>query len=91
MKLSGYTIYDFKALTYHSPFFCVADGVATRMFSDLVNDRQSNISRHPTDYSLWYIGEYDDRAGAMVPASPLRHVIDGAACIAVQASLPLEE
>lgn len=90
MKLSAYSIYDFKALQYHTPYFCVADGVAVRLFQDLVQDPQSNISRHPTDYSLWYLGEYDDRKGSMEPVSPLRHVVDGAALVSQQSKLPLE-
>lgn len=81
MLLRAYSVYDRKGLIYHPPFFCVADGVASRMFHDLVNDQQTQIAKHPADYVLFFIGEYDDQKGELRAMVPLAHIIDGSACV----------
>lgn len=88
--LRGYTIYDCKALQYHSPWWAASDGAAIRSFQDLVNDHNTTIGRHPSDYSLWFVGHYDDNKGAMHPVTPLVHVIDASALVAVQPALPFD-
>lgn len=90
MMLRGYTIYDCKALQYHSPWWAASDGAAIRSFQDLVNDHNTTIGRHPSDYSLWFVGHYDDNKGAMHPVTPLVHIIDAAALVAVQPGLPFD-
>lgn len=90
MLLRGYTIYDNKALQYHSPWFAASDGAAVRSFQDLVNDANTSISRHPGDYSLFFVGTYDDNKGLFAPVQPLVHVIDATALVAIQPKLPLE-
>lgn len=87
MQLLAYTIYDNKALQYHAPFFASTDGSAVRSLSDMVSDPNTTIGRHPGDYVLYCIGSYDDQIGAMLPISPLRHVIDAVALVKLQPSL----
>lgn len=89
MMLKAYSIFDNKALQYHPPFFASTDGAATRMLADLVGDSQTSIGRHPSDYVLYCVGEYDDTKGVMRPYSPLVHVVDAVALVPVQKSLPL--
>lgn len=79
--LKAYSIFDRKALQYHPPFFASTDGSAVRSFSDAANDAQSSIGRHPSDYVLFYVGEYDDQKGAMLPVSPLIHIVDAVAVV----------
>ena len=88
MRLNAYSIYDRKTLAYHTPFFSVTDGAAIRSFTDLANDSNTNIGRHPADYVLFCVGEYEDQVGALIPISPLRHVIDATATIQQQAEMP---
>lgn len=88
MQLKAYTIHDCKALQYHSPFFAVSDGAATRMVSDLANDRNTMIGRHPRDYTLWLCGTYDDNSGQLVPVAPLVHVTDIIALVQVDEPQP---
>lgn len=76
MKLRCYSIYDRKALQYHPPFFASTDGAAIRSVTDLVTDPNTTVGRHPGDYVLFHIGDYDDQLGAMLPISPLAHVVD---------------
>jgi len=63
MQTKVFAIFDVKAKSYGQPFFVPHNGIALRMFSDLVVDDKSSISKHPEDYKLYYLGEYDDVAG----------------------------
>lgn len=87
MILRAYSIYDRKSLQYHPPYFASTDGAAVRNFADAANDMQSMIGRHPADYVLFYLGDYDDQKGAMQPVSPLVHVIDAMALVQAQPQL----
>lgn len=81
MLLNAYSVYDRKTLTYSPPFFQSADGAAARMLQDLVMDTNTNIGRHPNDFVLFNIGQYDDQKGALLPISPLVHVVDAIALV----------
>lgn len=63
MILFVYSIYDEKVESYSQPFFCPTNPAAIRMFTDLANDDNSNISRHQQDYTLYQIGKWDDSTG----------------------------
>lgn len=72
MKRPVLAIYDSKAELYGEPIVAVAVGQVVREFSDRVSDGKSDYSRHPEDYTLFQIGEYDDVEGklrAIVPVS----------------------
>jgi len=87
MKTNAYTIYDRKALIYNAPFFVATDGVATRELSNLVNDPNTTIGRHPNDYVLYCCGAYDDQLGSLLPESPLRHVMDASALVKLEPNI----
>jgi len=36
-----------------------------------VLDPKHDMHRHPEDYSLWILGEFDDATGAMLPVEPV--------------------
>lgn len=56
-----YSIYDKAAKAYNTPFFMHNKALAIRAFSDNVNSKEeNNISKHPDQFSLFYLGEYDD-------------------------------
>lgn len=88
MLLNAYTIHDCKALQYHSPWFAVSDGAATRILQDLVNDMSTMIGRHPRDYTLWRCGIWDDSKGAFAPSVPLEHVVDAIALLRTDEQQP---
>lgn len=90
MIVNGYTIYDRKALTYSPPFFAVADGLAVRMFGDLVADRNTQVGRHPADFVLYRCGAYDDANGSLLPNTALQHIIDAMALVEHQSPLPFD-
>lgn len=66
MKINTFSIYDEKAQAFNVPFFQTHVGQAIRSFSDLAKDPQSTISRHPEDYHLYHIGEFDDHDAKIV-------------------------
>lgn len=71
MILRAYSVLDLKAQAYAAPFFLHKDALAIRSFSDAVADPQHPMSRHAEDYQLYYIGEFDDAAGAFSPVAPV--------------------
>jgi len=66
-----YSIRDTKAEIYHQPFFALTNGVAIRMFADLANDTSTFIGKHPNDYNLFYLGEFDDHNAQFELCSPV--------------------
>ncbi|QCQ84590.1 nonstructural protein [Blackfly microvirus SF02] len=81
-------MFDRKALIFHTPFFAVTDGAAVRSFADLVNDPNSTVSRHPTDYVLYRVGVFDDASGMLHGADPVNHIIDAISLVTFNPSLP---
>lgn len=86
MNLHGYSIYDRKALVYHSPFFAVADGAALRSFSDLANDADTTVGKHPSDYILFRVCTFDDATGELLPNAAI-HIADANALVRQQPDL----
>lgn len=70
MITKAFSVYDSKALCYGVPFFMPSVGAAVRAFSDLCNDVQSVVNRHPADYVLYHVGTFDDAVGKLVELSP---------------------
>lgn len=60
MKTRVFSIFDAKAAVFGVPFFVHNDAMAVRLFSDLVNDPKSMVARHPEDYSLYFVGTFED-------------------------------
>lgn len=76
MKLNAYTLFDSKSLVFNQPFFAHNHAVATRMVSDIAQDTNTQIGRHPSDFILYKIGTYDDATGFMEPLEIREHVVD---------------
>lgn len=71
------SIRDTKAEAWTSPMFFQSNAQAVRSFGDAVKDRSSDFGKHPEDYHLFWVGEFDDQTGkleAMVP----EHLAHGA-------------
>ncbi len=65
MKLVLCTVKDRAADAYGRPMFVPSVGVAIRSFSDEVNrdDTENQLNRHPDDFDLYELGEFDDNTG----------------------------
>lgn len=60
MLLQIFAVYDSKVEAYMSPFFMQSRGQAIRAFCDTAEDSSSQIGKHPADFTLFHLGEYDD-------------------------------
>lgn len=63
MKFHMFSIYDEKARSHLPPFVLPEEGMAIRTFSDCINSIDHQFSKHPSDYTLIKIANYDDESG----------------------------
>lgn len=66
MILKLYSIYD-SAADRHQPFFAINDALAIRTFEQVCKDPNTDVARHPQDFTLWRNGEYDQKTGLPTP------------------------
>ena len=62
-----FAIFDQKASAYLPPFTLPRVEMAMRTFSDCVNSPDHAFGRHPADYTLVEIAEYDDSTAKITP------------------------
>jgi hypothetical protein len=67
IKLQVYSVFDSKAEVFGTPMFFQTAGIATRAFGDECNRTESELHKHPEDYTLFHIGEFIQDTGLMVP------------------------
>jgi len=70
MKTKIFVIYDVKAQFYNKPFYLQNDAIAIRALTDLKNDPNTDIAKHPEDFILFAIGEYDDETAEIKSHEP---------------------
>jgi len=72
MKLKIYAIRDRQTDQYGNPMFLIQHGQAVRSFSDEVNRKEdtNGLYRHPEDFDLYYLGEYDSSEGEFETRKP---------------------
>ena len=71
-----YSIRDDKMREFQSPVLIVNDAVASRSFGDLLTqDKNSPMVRHPGDFSLWYLGDFDLETGSFDTTHEDAHVV----------------
>lgn len=70
MKLYLVAIYDTRAQEFAPPMAQHTMGTAERTFSDIANDPQSPVNKHPDDYQLHHIGYYDTTTGQIEGRPP---------------------
>lgn len=64
MKKRVYSIRDNKLASFGVPVLIDNDAVATRQFGDIITSGGDNVMcKHPADFSLYFIGEYDMSTG----------------------------
>ncbi len=60
MLHSMFTIYDSKTAAYLPPFFQQTKAAAIRALTDTMADPNHTFAKHPEDYTLFYLGTYED-------------------------------
>lgn len=65
VRQMAFSIFDEKASAYNLPFFYPQVPLAVRAFTDMLQNPNSVVSRHPADFSLYSIGSFDDNSGKL--------------------------
>ena len=71
MKTIIYSIYDKKAKGYRSLFTEDNHETAKRALIHAINESENELSRNPSDYSLYQLGYYEHTNGQMTPEKEL--------------------
>lgn len=74
MKKLIFACFDQKTKLFGLPFYSVRREAAIRDFAFAANDPQTEIYQYSTDYSLFYLGTFDDETGELQPVVP-EHVV----------------
>jgi len=69
-----FSIRDSKGETYFPPFHKNTHGEAERFFQDLARDEKSTINKHPEDFDLYHVGEFDTQSGKIKPLDTPQHM-----------------
>ena len=65
-----FSVWDAKTEAYMQPFFSPTIGSGIRSFSDACQDPNSMLYKHPGDFSLQCVGEFDDATGTLTDLLP---------------------
>lgn len=66
-----YSIYDQKAGLFGPLMAFNRDGEAMRALDSTVNSqKQSQVSTHPEDFKMFFMGTFDEESGEMIPEKP---------------------
>lgn len=61
-----FAIFDYCADVYCTPFVMDCANLAMRSFSDYCCIPDTSISKHPEDYALFQLGEYNKQTGRLI-------------------------
>ncbi len=64
MMHSIFTVYDEKAQAHLPPFFMFNSELAIRAFTDCISSTEHKFHHHPSDYTLFIHGSWDDASAA---------------------------
>jgi len=72
MRYKIFTVRDRAIDAYGQPFYATSVGGAVRSFSDEINRPADNnqLAKHPEDFDLFLLGEYDDQTGEFDTTRP---------------------
>lgn len=71
MRLRAFAVFDVKSDSYSAPFWKSTVGQALRDFADLANNKDTTVGRHPEDFKLVQVGEFEDSSGVLFPCEPV--------------------
>lgn len=74
MKRSILAVHDVISGVYGNPFFSINKNVGIRDFHFAAQDMSTSIGQSPDDYSLYYLGEFDDVLGTFELVNPMQKI-----------------
>lgn len=72
MRYNLCAVLDAKLGEYAAPFTVRKTGEAIRSFGDAVAqpDPNNNMHKHPEDFTLWHVGDYESDTGEVINVVP---------------------
>lgn len=67
MEMFVVAVRDVAVSAYMQPSFVHHTAAAVREFADHCKNPESPFSKHPEDFELWLLAQYEDIHGAFVP------------------------
>lgn len=67
-----FAVRDGKAKGYLQPFYSINAGSAIRAFEDVINETGNQLSKHPEDYVLYELADFNDQTGEFINATPVK-------------------
>lgn len=77
MKKVVCSVFDVKSAIYSNPFYSPNVAVADRDFKYACQDSTTALSRHPDDYVLYCLAEFDDESGLFTSHTPPVFIASG--------------
>lgn len=71
-----FSLFDSVAGYWLPPTHAQSRASMIRCASDAVNSGDGNISNHPQDFGLYYVGEFNDSTGELIPAEKPELIIN---------------
>jgi hypothetical protein len=65
------SVFDVRVGAYTSPFCVRSRAEAIRSFTDACADDSLPFKKHPSDYALYVVGEFDDDTGVVSAVGPV--------------------
>lgn len=62
-------VFDNKIGTFAQPFFSQTLSSGKRSFADAAADPSTLLNKHPEDFTLFLLGDFDDSTGFLDPLS----------------------
>lgn len=72
-----FAIRDRALGAYMQPWVAQTPGQATRMFQDELGSNESPMNKHPDDYDLYHIGEFNQDTGVLIPKESAQLLASG--------------
>lgn len=66
-----FAVLDSKVGTFAQPFFAATTASALRSFGAAAMDPNSMLGKHPSDFTLYELGSFDDETGFFESPKPV--------------------
>lgn len=77
MKILVVAIRDSAVDAFSPPFFVPSTAAAVRSFGDALRDPQGAMGKHPADYTLYQLGEFDEDTGRFTNLDSPQQLVRG--------------
>jgi hypothetical protein len=70
VRVSIFSIHDSKLGSFLQPFFSANKATAIRSVVQTLKDGDTNFSKFPSDFNLYFLGFFDDDSGSFESVIP---------------------